>query len=439
MLKDGRQIYLTVPSRDGFEGAAFDVKVSARDVLKQAQGKLREVPAGGKRRLHMLFDRHGWTKRNGMVRWMLRTPDLCEDHNSPLYGRDVMPYLGDDKHAWLDTAVDMGGDNSMRKQVRAGTRVLPRPLPPVMELDDEMCAAQSINYAEALKELLRVELKTELTVPMGEGEADVECELGQGGDMSAAHSGYGIDTPVMKEGCCFRCMLGKGDWFDITKCRKSVRRTYIYQMAANHCDPWSRLPGCEGRAPVTCPHCGKKITPELEAAEKKEMSDLSEGQRKVAMRTHSVLHRGAQQGKQVVLTMEFKARARSALHRRTNGCAYNLTATFMAVRGKTWAATVRMRERANVVLEKYNLFWRFPVRKTGRTPPVEGNDARALHSNPGLLKELFDIFYPGGGDTAPVERAAEQAARVMPNPPSARQAAHSSAPPGRRAARATRR
>eukprot|EP00965_Chrysotila_dentata_P069968 2311304-Pleurochrysis_carterae.AAC.1 len=44
-----------------------------------------------------------------------------------------------------------------------------------------------------------------------------EAEMTACGDMAAAHSGWVLDFPVARRGCCFYCWLRKPDWFDVEK------------------------------------------------------------------------------------------------------------------------------------------------------------------------------------------------------------------------------
>ena len=104
-----RELHLTLPTRDGYEGAAFDIIDAARDVLRQAEldNNLRALAHGRKRRLQVVFDKLRWSSGLSMTRWNLRTPDTVRDHNSTRYGRDMMNYQGDDSLtlAWLTKSV----------------------------------------------------------------------------------------------------------------------------------------------------------------------------------------------------------------------------------------------------------------------------------------------------------------------------------------------
>ena len=102
-----RELHMTLPTRDGYEGATFDIVKAARDVLRQAaiDNNLRALAHGRKRRLQVVFDKLRWSNGKSMTRWNLRTPDTVRDHNSTRYGRDMMNYEGDDSHAWLTKSV----------------------------------------------------------------------------------------------------------------------------------------------------------------------------------------------------------------------------------------------------------------------------------------------------------------------------------------------
>ena len=102
-------LYLTIPSRDGFEGAAFDMLDVGRDVLKKAAAddNLRTLPPGRRRRLQLLFDKMGWSSQKPMTRWTMRTPDTKTSHNAVRYGKDMMTLTVDDCHQWMDMAVSL--------------------------------------------------------------------------------------------------------------------------------------------------------------------------------------------------------------------------------------------------------------------------------------------------------------------------------------------
>ena len=52
---------------------------------------------------------------------MLRS---VRDHNSTRYGRDLIFFLGSDKHAFLEKALAIGGADSMYSHMLAGVRVV---------------------------------------------------------------------------------------------------------------------------------------------------------------------------------------------------------------------------------------------------------------------------------------------------------------------------
>ena len=102
-----RTLHLTVPTEDGYEGAAFEFVDSARDVLRQAAAddNLRVLAAGRLRRLQVVFDKLRWSNGKSMTRWNGRTPDTKRNHNSTRYGRDMLTYHGDDNTKWLTKSV----------------------------------------------------------------------------------------------------------------------------------------------------------------------------------------------------------------------------------------------------------------------------------------------------------------------------------------------
>eukprot|EP00965_Chrysotila_dentata_P198289 6178694-Pleurochrysis_carterae.AAC.1 len=49
------------------------------------------------RKIHLQFDGMSWTRGHGCTSLILRSPDVLQQFNSPLYSRDVLFYLGSDK------------------------------------------------------------------------------------------------------------------------------------------------------------------------------------------------------------------------------------------------------------------------------------------------------------------------------------------------------
>ena len=104
-----RTLHLTVPTEDGYEGAAFEFVDTARDVLRQAEAddNLRALAHDQKRRMQVVFDKLRWSGGKSITRWNARTPDTKRNHNSTRYGRDMLTYQGDDDTKWLTKSVLM--------------------------------------------------------------------------------------------------------------------------------------------------------------------------------------------------------------------------------------------------------------------------------------------------------------------------------------------
>ena len=104
-----RTLHLTVPTEDGYEGAAFEFVDTARDVLRQAEAddNLRALAHGRRRRMQVVFDKMRWSNGMSITRWNARTPDTKRNHNSTRYGRDMLTYQGDDNTKWLTKSVLM--------------------------------------------------------------------------------------------------------------------------------------------------------------------------------------------------------------------------------------------------------------------------------------------------------------------------------------------
>eukprot|EP00965_Chrysotila_dentata_P107822 3561519-Pleurochrysis_carterae.AAC.1 len=62
-----------------------------------------------------MYDACSWKKGHGCTRFMLRSPDLTAEFNSTRYSRDVMFYVGRDKHRDLEANFAVGGENSIAK------------------------------------------------------------------------------------------------------------------------------------------------------------------------------------------------------------------------------------------------------------------------------------------------------------------------------------
>ena len=253
--------------------------------------------------------------------------------------------------------------------------------------------------------------RTEVCLEVPIDGVNTNLRISQGGDMAAAHAGYGLDSPICQHGCCFRCTLGKCDWFDPEKTKTARRRNFVYQCCANHINPFKLMPGYENTPPPKCPHCEETLTDEFCAGEQKVWDDKSPNQRVIKRREHSQSHAGAVFLTKPLFVMDHRRRARSALHRRMNACANNIAVTFMKVK-----FSLEQRQRANVLLHKLGFLWRFPERDNVRAKTPTGNDARRFHTDKRVIPGLIQIFYPDedASTVLPgIVAAADAAAHIM--------------------------
>lgn len=143
----GRTLHLA----DDIDGAAWDALDMGADVLHQAakDNNLLELPKGEMRELQVIFDGHGWTSRSGATRFLVRTPHTKFDHNSGRYGRDVIFYMGHDKHAFLEKAIRIGGEDSLHSRMYDGLKVDTIKEEEMPECEREHAAADlfSLRYA----------------------------------------------------------------------------------------------------------------------------------------------------------------------------------------------------------------------------------------------------------------------------------------------------
>ena len=95
----GRSMSMAVPSRDGISGAARPLGEVAKDVFDSVASNLRPRPLGRRIRLWLGFDGLTWTRKNGLVRWILRCVDTKDKHNDPQYAQEGCTYAGTDKNA----------------------------------------------------------------------------------------------------------------------------------------------------------------------------------------------------------------------------------------------------------------------------------------------------------------------------------------------------
>jgi hypothetical protein len=170
-LLSGRNMEVAVPSKDGLSGAAWNVLDVARDVyagLKTGVDNLRPLLSnttqpeaagpskrarkrsqqacsstsehiGRLRRLWLGFDGLTWTKRNGLVRWCLRSCDSIGKHNDKRFAREGLTYVGSDKNEGLVLSSKIGGESSIRALTDAAvicTRTDGSQLPDALRADD---------------------------------------------------------------------------------------------------------------------------------------------------------------------------------------------------------------------------------------------------------------------------------------------------------------
>ena len=390
-LLEDRKMAVAIPSTDGFSGATWDILEVARDVFTATASVLRTHPAGSAARpLHRLwlgFDGLTWTKRNGLVRWCMRTPDIVTSAklNDPKWAREATTYTGFDKNAGLIAASKIGGAFSIRQRLDAGvvvTQTPPAPLPAAVQEDPAW------PYPENLQAALCYACEVQIPVA-SPGNQTWWTRVVQGGDRAAGHAGFACDSCIAREGVCMRCCCRKPGWTVAAECESAVRRTAVLQSVLCHVDPRPRMKRLD-LPPFRCPCCDKEITPELMTQEIDEFSKLSAPQQKIAVREHSKKHHGAMKFEELVIFQDMKWRGSSNLHRRTNMAHNNVIAVFMPV-----AFDESKRLRANEAMEDAGMMSRFPTRSAKQRMGKLGNgdDARILHSNPTLLVRLFEIFY----------------------------------------------
>ena len=118
---DGRRLLLAVD----FDGAAWDVTRMAYDLLAMlAKGNnLIDLPTGQLRVVQLIYDGHGFLSSGGAVRFTLRSPHTKRAHNATCNALDPIFFIGTDKHAYLEKAVSIGGDASLRAYAYKGLEV----------------------------------------------------------------------------------------------------------------------------------------------------------------------------------------------------------------------------------------------------------------------------------------------------------------------------
>jgi hypothetical protein len=100
--------------------------------------------------LQIIYDGHGFTSASGAVRFVLRSPHTKRDHNATRNAFDPIFFIGTDKHRYLEKAVAIGGEDSLRSHCYAGLTVTEKP---VHELPEH------IRNEPDLLPLLRLEYK----------------------------------------------------------------------------------------------------------------------------------------------------------------------------------------------------------------------------------------------------------------------------------------
>ena len=381
-LLNGRKISVAIPSEDGLSGCAWDLVDVCRDLFKAVAPHLRTLRMRDQRyRIWIGFDGLTWTKRNGLVRWCVRTPDLAASKscrlNDPQWSREGITYTGEDKNQGLIAASRIGGgETSIRARLDNGvvvTKVAVTDLPAAVQADTS-------EKGLAMQKILCYECEVQIDVGP-EGQAQ-KSQVVQGGDRVAGHAAFGLDSCIERTGVCMRCLCRKPDWTNEQKCNDSVRRTAVLQCLLNHVDPRKRMKGYTDIEPLSCPCCDVPITEEFMKEEQDKFDKLNATNQKKWMREHSKRHLGGMWHEELVVFQDSKWRGSSNLHRRTNMAHNNVLATFMAVE---FDAAKRL--RANEAMEDAGMMTRFPTksRKQRISKLANGDEARILHSNPALL------------------------------------------------------
>jgi hypothetical protein len=148
----GRTLHLGVD----LDGAAWDLIKMASDLLRQLDHDANIAPLVNRelRVLQLIFDGHGWTSGKGAVRFVLRSPHTLRDHNATRNARDPIFFIGDDKHQYLEMAVQIGGEDSLRAHAYAGLRVTEKradEMPEHVQSDELFLPLACIEYVAQLK------------------------------------------------------------------------------------------------------------------------------------------------------------------------------------------------------------------------------------------------------------------------------------------------
>eukprot|EP00965_Chrysotila_dentata_P250466 6209467-Pleurochrysis_carterae.AAC.2 len=189
-----------------FETSLWDLRKMLQSVITTAasHSNLRPLdprnPWRARRRSQLCFDGMGWTRGHGCVRLVVRSLDLTKQFTGPLFSRDSLFYLGNDKHADLSANFSVGNKHSIHAVLEESmvAKRISTPLGPSVS-----CGIQCSNY---------------MLLPSEDSETNDEHDLFAGGDMAAANSGWALDSPVARYGCCLYCPLSKPNWFDSEKC-----------------------------------------------------------------------------------------------------------------------------------------------------------------------------------------------------------------------------
>eukprot|EP00965_Chrysotila_dentata_P099984 3303797-Pleurochrysis_carterae.AAC.2 len=157
---------------------------------------LRQLDASNpflqQQKVQLQFDGTSWTRGHGCTRLIVRTPDLVNEINSPLYSRDVMFYIGGDKLLDLQANFRVGDESSIHSELMKAMTFVPSSDPRTPPPFRYRC--HSRMHLPALKGSTGDEIC---------GPCDVA--VAAGGDMAAAHFGWSLDSPVARYGCCFYC------------------------------------------------------------------------------------------------------------------------------------------------------------------------------------------------------------------------------------------
>jgi hypothetical protein len=222
-----------------YDAALWDIRLLLASALSYARRASNLLPLDpcnplrSKRKAQIAFDGMGWTKGKGCVRLIIRPTNLIDSFNNPMFCRDILFYIGHDKADDLASNFRFGGAASVHAVLFDAMRI---------ERKEQVPFGLTCTSRMALGEC-------------AECDEDREVNLTAGGDMAAAHSGWGLDSPIARYGCCFYCTLPKRDWFDAGKCKLSTRRNLVHETCAAHLNPFTMYPALRPFAPAEPLHC----------------------------------------------------------------------------------------------------------------------------------------------------------------------------------------